>query len=304
VTSDIDNRRGALLMMAAMGAFVCNDALMKVALADLPIGQALFLRGIAASLLTALLCWRNGGFASRPNRAEARAIGWRTVGEIGGTGCFMMALTHLHLADLTAILQALPLAVTLAAALFLREQVGWRRWGAILIGFSGVLLIVQPGGSAFSPYAIWALVSVCFITLRDLSTRRIAGRVSSVLIAHITAVSVMCLGLVLVPFQGWEDVAPKHFAAMFGAAAFLSLGYLTVVSATRTGDIGFVAPYRYTGLVWAIVFGMVFFREMPSPQMLLGSVIIVSAGLYAFWRERRLRNHMRKRAANAPAPLP
>jgi len=304
MTSDQDNRRGALLMMAAMGAFVCNDAMMKVALADLPIGQTLFLRGVAASLLTAIIAWQHGGFANRPSGPEARAIGWRTIGEIGGTGCFMVALTHLPLADLTAILQALPLAVTLAAAIFLREQVGWRRWSAILVGFSGVLLIVQPGGSTFSPYAIWALVSVCFITLRDLSTRRIAGRVPSALVAHITAVAVMMLGLVLLPFQSWEPVAWQHIAALLGAAVFLSIGYLTVVAATRTGDIGFVAPYRYTGLVWAILLGVVFFAEMPSVFMLAGSAIIVGAGLYAFWRERRLRNQMRKRAANQPAPLP
>tara|TARA_R110000850_G_scaffold85980_1_gene185429 strand:+ start:2159 stop:3097 length:939 start_codon:yes stop_codon:yes gene_type:complete len=303
MTSDTDNRRGAVLMMVAMGAFTINDAFMKEALTQLPLGQSLFLRGLAASLFTALITWHGGGFASRPNRSERRAIGLRTIGEIGGTGCFMVALSHMPLADLTAILQALPLFVTLAAAVFLRETVGWRRWSAILMGFSGVLLIVQPGGSTFSPYALLALLAVVFITLRDLSTRRIAGRMSSALIAHITALAVTALGIVLLPFAAWEPVTWGAILPLMGSAIFLSAGYLTVVAATRTGDIGFVAPFRYTGLVWAIVLGLVFFAEIPSVYMLSGAAIIVAAGLYAFWRERQLRDHMRKGAANPATPL-
>lgn len=303
MSSDIDNRRGALMMMAAMGAFTCNDAFMKEALTQLPLGQSLFLRGLAASLFTALITWHGGGFALRPTRGEVRAIGLRTIGEIGGTACFMVALSQMPLADLTAILQALPLFVTLAAAIFLRETVGWRRWSAILIGFSGVLLIVQPGSSSFSPYALIALLAVGFITLRDLSTRAIAGRMSSALIAHITALSVMMLGAVLLPFEGWQPLTWLAVLLLMGSAMFLTLGYLSVVAATRSGDIGFVAPFRYTGLVWAIVLGLVFFAEIPSPYMLGGAAIIVAAGLYAFWRERQLRNHMRKGAANIVSPL-
>ncbi len=168
-----DNMRGAGFMVAAMAGFVVNDALMKIALVDVPLFQAIFLRGVVATALIGLLAWRRGALR-RPAPADMRVLGVRSFAEIGSTICYLTALMHMPIANATAILQAMPLAVTLAAAVFLREPVGWRRWSAILVGFAGVLLIVRPGTEGFDVNALWALAGVCFMTLRDLSTRRLS----------------------------------------------------------------------------------------------------------------------------------
>ncbi|RMD93553.1 MAG: EamA family transporter, partial [Alphaproteobacteria bacterium] len=136
-----DNLRGALLMLAAMAGFTVNDAIMKIAFAELPFFQAIALRSAVAALLLGVIAKARGQLVLRPGRGDTRLIGWRTVGELGSTLAFLAALRLMPLGDITAILQALPLAVTLGAALFLGEPVGWRRLSAIAVGFIGVMLI-------------------------------------------------------------------------------------------------------------------------------------------------------------------
>ena len=145
-----ENARGALYMMVAMAGFVCNDTMMKLASAELTLFQAVFLRGLMASALMAALAVARGELMHRVAPVDRRTLALRAVGEIGGTICFLTALFNMPIANATAILQAMPLAVTLAAALFLGERVGWRRYGAICAGFVGVLIIVRPGTDGFN----------------------------------------------------------------------------------------------------------------------------------------------------------
>src|SRR6056297_1584889 len=145
MSSPSDNLRGGMLMTVSMAAFTANDTFIKAVSAELPLFQTLFLRGIATTLMMAALARALGMWRlDIPKRDRTRLL-LRTATEIGAAYFFLTALFNMPLANATAILQALPLTITLAAALFLREPVGWRRLAAIVLGFAGVMLIVRPG---------------------------------------------------------------------------------------------------------------------------------------------------------------
>lgn len=282
-----DNVRGALLMMGSMAAFGINDALVKLASADLGLFQIILLRGAGASVLILLLAWRLGAFRVLPARRDWGILALRMVGEVGGTLCFLTALFHMPIANATAILQALPLAVTLAAALFLGEAVGWRRYLAIAVGFAGVMIIVRPGAEGFNLHTLYALGSVGFVVVRDLATRCLSRSVPSMLAASLTAVVIMMAGALGVAVTGeWTPVEATAGWVLASSAVFIFMGYLLSVMTMRAGDIGFIAPFRYSNLIWALLLGLFVFAEIPDPQMLIGAAIVVGTGLYSFHRER------------------
>lgn len=275
-------------MAAAMAGYGLNDALIKLSSAHLELFQAVFLRGLVATCLIALLAWRMRALRVRVPPADRPVLALRITGEIGGTICFLTALFNMPIANATAILQSLPLAITLAAALFLGERVGWRRYSAVTVGFLGVLMIVRPGSDGFNAYSLWALASVAFIVLRDLATRRLSAAVPSLLVALVTAVSITALGGLVSAFGRWNPVAAVDIAVLAAAAAFLTLGYLCSIMTMRIGEISFSSPFRYTILIWAIILGIVVFGEVPSAWTLAGAAVVVGTGLYTFYRERRL----------------
>lgn len=283
-----DNMRGAALMTAAGAAFTINDACMKAVTQHLPLYQAILLRGLVTLVLLLPLARAMGGLRLALPRGDRGLVALRSAAEIGATILFLTALMHLPLANLTAIMQAMPLAVTLAAALFLREPVGWRRLLAILVGFGGVLLIVRPGGDSFNAWALAGVGAVACVVVRDLATRRMSAALPSTTVAVFAAGAVTLLGAVMTPFGDWVPAGPRDWALLATAAVFLVLGYIFVVSAARTGDIGVVAPFRYAALVWAIVLGWIGFGHFPDALTLLGAAIVVVTGIYTFHRERRL----------------
>jgi drug/metabolite transporter (DMT)-like permease len=283
-----DNLRGSALMMAAMIAFTVNDACMKAVAVDLPIFEAIALRGFLTLVALGAIGLAMGALKPMVPKGDRLWIGLRTLGEVGGTFTFLTALKHMPLANLSAIMQSLPLAVTLAGAVLLREPVGWRRMTAIVIGFCGVLLIVRPGTEGFDRWSVAGLVSVAFVVLRDLATRRLSRSVPSVTVAFYAALSVALGAALALPFTEVVAVSAHHVVQIFAAAAFLIVGYLTVVMAMRVGDIAVVAPFRYASLVAAILLGWGAFGQFPDKWTLAGAAIVVATGIYTFYRERRL----------------
>jgi drug/metabolite transporter (DMT)-like permease len=281
-----DNLRGALLMSLCMAGYGINDAMMKLASDNVSFAQAVMIRGLFATTVLALLAWRNGAFASAISRRDRRILAIRIIGEVGGTYCFLQALFNMPIANATAILQSLPLAVALAGAVFLRERVGWRRYSAILIGFVGVMIIVRPGLVGFDSYAIWALAAVGFIVLRDLLTRQLSRAVPSLLAATVTAAAITTMGIVMVPFQPWLPLGAREFGLLGGASCFVVAAYFFSISAMRVGDVGFVSPFRYTVLIWAIISGIILFDHVPDLLTFVGAGVVVATGVYTFYRER------------------
>ena len=289
-----DNLRGVVLMNIAMLAFTLNDTCMKLVSQSMPLFQAITLRGVITTIcLLALAVWQLRGATVAqllPRGRDGGVVIVRTVAEVLATVTFLVALTHMPLANLSAIMQSLPLAVTLAAALIFHEPIGWRRLLAITVGFGGVLLIVKPGTEGFDFWAMLGLASVAAVVVRDLSTRLISGAVPSVVVAVWAGLSVTVLGLAGALFEGWQPVSMAEVGLIFGAAANLIVGYMTVVMVMRAGDIGFIAPFRYMALFWAILLGYLGFGTLPDHWTVIGAAIVVATGIFTLWRERRVRH--------------
>ncbi len=211
----------------------------------------------------------------------------RVVGEVVGTVSFLIALVHVPLALTSAILQALPLAVTLGAAMFLGEPVGWRRWIAIAIGFCGVLIIVRPGYEGVSHYVLLIVITVIFAAMRDLATRKVPKTIPVLMISALTSVGVSLAGIgLIIPLGGWTPMTLTHTGLLFFASCCVIVAYHFIILAMREGEISFVAPFRYTSLVWAILLGFLFFGDLPDLPMIIGALIVIGSGLYTLYRER------------------
>ncbi|MHA7876784.1 DMT family transporter [Roseivivax sp.] len=290
-TDAAENARGAGLMVASMAAFTINDTFVKAAGASLPLGQILMLRGLLVLVAVYLLARRFKALRRIPAR-DAGLMALRSLAEIGAAFFFLTALLALPLANVTAILQTLPLTVTLGAALFLGEEVGWRRWAAIGVGFLGMLLIVRPGTADFTAASVYVLVAVACVTLRDLVTRRMSREVPSLLVtlAAAGAVTLFAAGLSLV--QGWAPLTPASAGMILGSAGFVSAGYLLSVMVMRVGDVSAVAPFRFTGLLWALALGFLVFGDWPEPLTLVGAALVVGAGVFTLRRERKVKGRV------------
>lgn len=284
-----DNTRGALLMMASMACFTINDTLIKATGGALPLSQILVLRGVGATLALLIMARAFGALRLRLPRRDLWLIATRCVAEVGAAYFFLTALINMPIANVTALLQMLPLTVALGGALFFGEAVGWRRWLAIGVGFGGMLLIVRPGTEGFNAWSVYALIAVAFVTLRDLVTRRMSGAVPSLTITVLTSFAVTMFALLLALGEDWAPLTPRLVFLLGGSTAFVIMAYLFSVMVMRVGEVSFVAPFRYTGLLWALVLGYLAFGEWPAPLTLLGAAIIVATGGFTLWREGQLR---------------
>ncbi|GGD86758.1 membrane protein [Aureimonas endophytica] len=279
------NLRACLFMLVAMAGFVVNDTCTKLAIADVTAPQIMAIRSLFTVALLLAVAGLRGELHS-PRRLAHPVLALRTLADIGATITYIVALGHMPLANASAIFQALPLVMTIGAALFFGEPVGWRRWLAIAVGFVGVVVIVRPGAEGFTVYSILVLLCVLCSAARDLLTRRLPGRMPSLLISAVTAGAVSVSGWLLTPAWGWQPVLARDYAIFATASVAIAVGYVCVVEAMRCGDIGFVSPFRYAILVFAIGMGLLVFGDIPDPTTLLGAAIVVGSGGYSIYRER------------------
>lgn len=280
-----DNFKGALLMMASMAAFTLNDTFVKMLAGTLPLFQLLFLRGLLTTVMVGMLAWRMGAFARAIPRRDWKLVALRLVAEVGAAYFFLTALFNMPLANVTAILQSLPLMVTLAATLVFKEPLGWRRMGAILIGLVGVMLIVRPGTDGFTLYSVYALIAVCFVTMRDLCTRKLSPETPSMLVTFLTSGAVMAFFGVGSVLDDWAPLDLRAGLLVLAASVMIIGGYLFSIMVMRVGEIAFVTPFRYTGLIWALVLGWLVFGDWPQPMTLMGAAIVVGMGIFTLYRE-------------------
>ncbi|MFN7024702.1 MAG: DMT family transporter [Pseudorhizobium sp.] len=287
-----DNSRGALYMSLAMASFTCNDALVKSVTSSLSVAQIITVRGIMTTVLVFFVA-RHLKALRPPSVVLQPLILLRTFFEIGATLTFISALGRIDFANISSIMQSLPLAVTLGAAVFFREPVGWRRWTAIIVGFLGVVIILRPNAEGLTSASLLVLAAVFFTSARDLVTRRIVADVPSLTITLFTAAANTIVGaLLIVPMGGWQPMDLANFLPLVIAALLVFAGYQAVIMSMRTGEISFVAPFRYTGLLWGLVISVLFFGERPDVFVLLGAAIIIGSGLYSFYRESRRRQRI------------
>ncbi|MGL4321895.1 MAG: DMT family transporter [Paracoccaceae bacterium] len=280
------NQRGILLMTLSMAGFSVTDAVIKLASDGLPVAQVLLAFGGGGAVIMALMglirrrrVWT--GAALHPH------VMLRNGMEMLGTWGGVMALSLLPLTTAASIMQVAPLFYTAAAAIFLGEAVGWRRWMAILVGFAGVMLIIRPGTDAFDWAALWAIGSVIALTVRDIATRRLPATIDDFSLTAFAYASVLILALILLAIDPvLVTPSPQQMVWLIASSVFGVCSYWCMTGALRTGDVGVVTPFRFTRLLFAIGIGLAFFGERLDPLTIVGSVLVVASGIYTLWRER------------------
>lgn len=290
--------QGPIFMVVSMAWFAAEDALIKALAVRVPVGEIAILLGLGGVIAFGVVAQIRGkGLFTM--QALRSAVLVRSLAEMFASVFMMLGIALAPLSVVTAVLQAMPLTVTLGAAVFLGEPVGWRRWSAILFGFAGVLMIVRPGLTGFDPYALLPLGAVLMLTLRDLATRKLPEGMGSAQISGWGFAAIIPGGLIMLAVRGEVPVMPSAFD--WGIQALILavgiLGYSALVLATRAADIGLTTPFRYSRLVFGMLIGVIVFGERPDALMLSGAAIVVIAGLYTLTRELRLR-----RAQNAGQP--
>jgi len=284
----MDNLKGILFMILAMAGFAFEDLFIKILSADLPISEIIIILGFSGSIIFLLI----GLFTRAPifHRDLLTApIIVRTLCELFGALFFVLAIALTPLSSASAIIQVMPLLVTIGAAIFFKEKVGWRRWSAVFVGFLGVLLILRPGFGSFMPASIFALLGAMFLAGRDLATRAIKVQLPSVTISLYAFLAFGLSGFLIIPFSA-EMILPSSTQIIYfaGASAFGVVAYYSIVIAARTGEMSVISPFRYSRLVFALLLSVIILSERPDILTLTGAAIIVASGVYTFVRENVL----------------
>ncbi|WP_310620302.1 DMT family transporter [Flexibacterium corallicola] len=278
------NGRAMLAMFVSTAAFIFNSAIFKYAAHYMPTGQFIFLEGVVTCAFMGVLSLFCGNFR----------VGWqllhptvlaRCVLEVASTLMYMTALTKMPMANVSAVLQAMPLMVTAGAAVFYGEVVGWRRWSAIALGFVGVLLVLQPDAGGFDLWSTLALGSVLCRALRDLVTRAMPKGLPCLSVCFVVCVSVTLMGLGVGVAEEWVVLEGWHALPVISGSFFQIAAYILALIAVRFGDMVAVAPVRYTGLLWAAGLGVLIWGHVPDMLTGAGMGIIVASGLYMVYRE-------------------
>jgi drug/metabolite transporter (DMT)-like permease len=294
----LENLRGAAFMVFAMFCFAVEDALIKMLADAIPVGQILSI--ICLGGLIAFLGWAafNRVPLWQPDYLDRKVL-LRSGCDVSGSIMFVTSLTLIPLTTASAVIQATPLVVTMGAAIFLGQAVGWRRWIAIIVGFIGVLIIIRPGMEGFVPATLLAVGGMLGLAARDLFTRSLTANLTGAQLATHTFALIIPAGILLMIFQGHRPVMPDAMQSIILLAAIVvgMIAYLAIVAATRTGNAGIISSFRYSRMIFALMIGYFLFAERPDQATLIGVAIIIASGIYTLWRETRLH-----RASLTPNP--
>jgi drug/metabolite transporter (DMT)-like permease len=274
---------GIGLMLAGIFFFALNDALGKWLIASFSLGQLLLVRSAAALVLLAPFIWREG---LRPYREAPRPlIQWlRPVFSTLELGCFYWALATMPLADVMTFYLASPIYVTAVSPFLLGEHVGWRRCAAVIAGFVGVIIALNPSAHSLTPAAMVAIAGSFSFSILMIFTRRVRGTSDTVLVTT-QMVGALIAGAVMAPFT-WVALTWADGALLVVLGVVATIAHLCVNRALKLAPASVVVPYQYTMIVWAIIFGYVFFGDSPRAAMLVGAAVIIAAGIYIFIREQ------------------
>ena len=295
----MNNFKGILLMLIAMAGFTMEDLFMKKLSVNLSTGQILITLGFGSSLVFALMA-KSRGYKLTAKIFWSKGMIIRQFAEGIAAVAFITSLTLIPLSTVAAVFQATPLVITMGAALFLGEAVGWRRWLAIIVGLIGVLIIIRPGLNSFDPNVGYVLIAVLFVTVRDLITRKLPMNVPSTIVSFQAFASLIIAGGILIFLSDQKIVGldKNQIYFVLGGIIFGVIGYYCIVASTRIGEAGVVTPFRYSRLLFAIIIGFLFFNERPDFLTLLGASIVIMTGIYTVLRERHLARRSRAKMFN------
>ena len=289
-----ENFRGAVLMMICMGAFVLNDAFVRLAGDSLPLAQILFFRSILTTIALLLVAFYTGVFKLKVSHQDKWLIFFRSVTEALTAYFFLTAVLNMPFANVTAILQILPMTVTVAAAIVFKEKVGVFRISLIMLGFFGVILIINPTQDGFNKYAGYALISVLSITTRDLLSRKLSVDVPTLIPTVSASLGVLLFSILLITKTAFQPLDMQNSFFILAAAFFIIFGYYTAVLVMRSGEISFISPFRYTAVLLALMVGFVFFDEQPDGIAFLGMTIVIISGIALMIRNNSVQKSILK----------
>ncbi|MET2832990.1 DMT family transporter [Mesorhizobium shangrilense] len=276
---------GILLMLGGDFMFALNDAMGKWLVSSFSVGQVLAVRSIGTFVVLGPMIVRQGSsrllYVERPLLQLLRALA-STL----DTTCFYVAVVNLPLADVMSFYMALPIYVAALSHLLLGEEVGRRRWAAILAGFSGVLIVLKPSSASLSLSAICALIGSIAFSFVIVLGRRLRGTSDTTLVTW-QMIGTLMVGLVMT-IGNWRTPSPFDFGAMLLLGGISCAAHLLITHALKLAPAATLAPLHYSLLLWAIVFGLTFFGDVPSPRILVGAAIVVLAGLFIFHRQNIL----------------
>lgn len=301
--------RGIFLKLGSVAFFMSLQAMVKAASGHIPVGEIVFFRSLFA--LPVILAWL--AYEGRLHSALHTTQVWGHIsrGTVGmmAMGLSFMALGYLPLPDVTAIFYAAPIITVILAAVVLGEQVRLIRVGAVLAGLLGVLIIMWPqlngtagAGDEWRAFgATLAFIAACFVAVAKILVRKLVGIDPPSTVVIYASLTAVCLSLLTIPF-GWVWPTGWEFALLLGAGLAGGVGQLMLTTAYTHAEASTIAPFDYSSLIFAIVFGYVFFSDLPTPQTLVGAGIVVCAGLIIIWRETKLgRDLSKSRAASPPS---
>ena len=280
--------RGIVLMVAAMFCFNGSDAIIKTLAPYINVFEIIFIMSIGGVIFASLLCYMNG---QHPFTQEM--LVWpviiRALGELLGSIAIFKALELSDLSLVSTVTQASPLLLAAAAALILKEAVGWRRWSAILIGFLGVVFIIDPFSANFDKNVIWSILALIFLTLRDFMARFIPKSIIAPQLSAVGFLVLIPMGYVMMQANGGY-IAPTtlQWGKLLIIMLFALGGTITIADAMRYGDVSLVSMFRYTRIIFALTLGFILFDEVASLSMWFGIALVMGSGLFLIWRERAL----------------
>jgi S-adenosylmethionine uptake transporter len=276
--------RAGLYMVITTACFVAGDTCIKLIGTSLPVAQVIGLIGLVSSLFLLLVCGQQGILKTVP-LIFTRTVLLRSLFDTMGSFMFVSALMHMPLANLSSVMQSVPLVVVAVGVIFLGEKAGLSRIAAVIAGFVGVLLIVKPSPQTITVYEIFAVGAVIVVAFRDLVTKRIPAHVPLLVIALANAIFISLSGFGVGVVQGFKNVEAWQWALLLGAGLFVTISYFFIVATVRLGELSATAPFRYSEVVFAIIAGILVFGEYPDAISYVGMALVICAGLFAAHRE-------------------
>lgn len=276
--------RAGLYMVITTACFVVGDTCIKLIGTTLPLAQVIGLIGVVSSLFLFLVCGQQGILKDVP-LIFTRTVLLRSLFDTMASFMFVSALMHMPLANLSSVMQSVPLVVVAVGVIFLGERAGLSRIAAVIAGFLGVLLIVKPMPQTITIYEFLAVGAVIVVAFRDLVTKRIPAHVPLLVIALANAIFISVSGFGVGLAQGFKTVEAWQWALLLGAGLFVTISYYFIVATVRLGELSATAPFRYSEVVFAIIAGILVFGEFPDATSYVGMALVIAAGLFAAHRE-------------------
>ena len=288
------NSKGIFLMIISMASFAVGDTFVKISGAFLSPAQIMFFL-IAGGLIIFAMIAKFKGENLLDSRAFSPVLLIRYFAEMIGLVAMIMGLTKIPLSVVGTVTQASPILVAAGAVFFFKEIVSWRRWSSIVIGFIGVVLVIQPGSQNLDYAVIWAVVALVAFSIRDLVTRLTPPDIPSASIATFTMIAAIPFTAGWVFFGGEKFFPPEIDWAVVSSMIILgSFGYLLLITSLRLGELSAIMPFRYSRIVFLLILGALVFGERPTASMLLGAALILISGVYIMWREKVVKSGLAK----------